>query len=1237
MRRCEASWSSDIERRVGAVRADPRSWLSAADGLLLSSWSSGGRDAAVAAAALLEFALDTGARDDPGRPAWVLHLWLAERTLSFRFGDYRLSRDVQHHLGAQKQGRTADDPVRVAATYPELPLPRHFQPVLPIESAAARLADSLPRDDIARCCLLVRLAQSACFRYESGDESALPEMWRLARAAHDAVTPDHLEAELVGRTAAHAAVVRFRADPKDRASAAFAVTAGRLALAGVEHARVHGTDYRPHEAAPVHLLLAIALMSVLTYELDLKTADEAIAHMEAFRADGPPDDGGVYAVNMASLLAARAVLSGSRRDVARSDELWAMLQRDLRPGDPLLPHIAQKRAATAEMVRLMGMLPFKSGGLLRLVRPWMGPLLTFPPLPPIRLYEPPRSPGYRSPGAGPEEMASFGGAPDPEARTPRGPDRERAPGGDGGPASSTSPHWPPCPAPAPGLVCDPALESDLTGLPPDAEAVLRSLVGVDTSPSDPRRLALAEKQLLARLAEPGLSAGRRGWTAAALLQVWAAKYLISRDAADLERAVRAGDDVLATLPATSSRYIELLCAVEEHRQAYGSLRGDAATMLRACDGLRWAVDHVRPESPQWVACAMFYAKALAGVSMLRRDPDMSKEAVGLVRKVARTLEALPDAPGHWGSMAEQRERLRPTLRTITDLVVMADHDLRGDLIGVEEAEVRWQPEAEAKLPPAVRFENARVALGRRVELGDWARAADAAAVALEMLPLLTSRALHRDDRQRAVHSALQGPSPDSSTGTSLTRTGCAVALAAGRTEQAAALLEQGRAVLMSQDLEARGDVSDLAEAHPRLAARFTDLAGRMREADDIASRDETSGVRAQHRAAEQWRLLLGDIRSHPGFGSFLLPPTAMQMQAEAVQGPIVLINIDRLRCDALVVTSRGIRTVTLDVTEGLLAHTARDFLAAVAVDLDSPKDVRAAAAETIFRTLEWLWDKVAEPVLRAAGLTEPIPEGTPRHAVPRLWWSASGPLAHLPLHAAGYQRKADLGERRSVLDRVASSYTPSIRALRHARLERRPAAQGAARHLAVGRATGTDGGSGAAAAEISAAAGALAGLRVIADADATVDGVLAALPSASTVHFACHGVSDPDNPSKSHLLLADGPLEVRAVNRHELPYAQLAVLLACNTSRTDRLPDEAIHLTSAFLTAGYPQVIGSLWEAADLVSAGLARRLYRSLRRYGGGIDVGDCAVALHGVVRELRARHAASPAAWAPYIHTGR
>jgi CHAT domain-containing protein len=161
----------------------------------------------------------------------------------------------------------------------------------------------------------------------------------------------------------------------------------------------------------------------------------------------------------------------------------------------------------------------------------------------------------------------------------------------------------------------------------------------------------------------------------------------------------------------------------------------------------------------------------------------------------------------------------------------------------------------------------------------------------------------------------------------------------------------------------------------------------------------------------------------------------------------------------------------------------------------------------------------------------------------------------------------------TLVDRVVSSYTPTIRALTHARRASPADAAGGdgARVTAVAM-PHTPGVSDLPGAQAEAAwlekrfpgrVGVLTGT------EATRQAVLAALPQARWAHFACHGAAEIGDPSTSRLFLHDGPLSVVDVVRLRLADAELAFLSACETARPGgRLVDEAIHLASAFQLAG---------------------------------------------------------------------
>ena len=91
---------------------------------------------------------------------------------------------------------------------------------------------------------------------------------------------------------------------------------------------------------------------------------------------------------------------------------------------------------------------------------------------------------------------------------------------------------------------------------------------------------------------------------------------------------------------------------------------------------------------------------------------------------------------------------------------------------------------------------------------------------------------------------------------------------------------------------------------------------------------------------------------------------------------------------------------------------------------------RAAAEQRLGDTLGWLWEALAGPVLDRLGITGPPGDGQPW---PRLWWCVSGLLSFLPVHAAGHHHTRADAAPATVIDRVISSYTPTLRALTHAR------------------------------------------------------------------------------------------------------------------------------------------------------------------------------------------------------------
>lgn len=216
------------------------------------------------------------------------------------------------------------------------------------------------------------------------------------------------------------------------------------------------------------------------------------------------------------------------------------------------------------------------------------------------------------------------------------------------------------------------------------------------------------------------------------------------------------------------------------------------------------------------------------------------------------------------------------------------------------------------------------------------------------------------------------------------------------------------------------------------------------------------------------------------------------------------------------------------------------------------------------------------------------------------------------------------------MDRVVSSYTPTLRQLLRgrARAEREPRDRSLV--VAVDDLPGQE--LPAAAAEAEAAARYLPNAGVLRGAAATPEAVRRAIAEAGWVHIACHADTDLADPSASKLVLAGGTLSVLDIARLRITDARLAYLSACGTARGgDALADEVIHISSAFQLAGFPHVIGTLWPIADDVAARVAADVYLWVHR---GAEPARC---LHDAVRRVRDDYAGnSPLLWASHVHVG-
>ncbi|KAI0083110.1 CHAT domain-containing protein [Irpex rosettiformis] len=262
--------------------------------------------------------------------------------------------------------------------------------------------------------------------------------------------------------------------------------------------------------------------------------------------------------------------------------------------------------------------------------------------------------------------------------------------------------------------------------------------------------------------------------------------------------------------------------------------------------------------------------------------------------------------------------------------------------------------------------------------------------------------------------------------------------------------------------------------------------------------------------------------------------------------------------------------------------------------------------------------------------------------LPHVMWCPTGPLAFLPLHAAGIypEHKGRNTASQTIMDIAISSYTPTLEALLKPRTRLTPGHTEYPKVLVVSQ---PDTPNCASIPETRTEAGIVMSLiehsTPLDDTEGTVEAVLEGMATHDWVHLACHGVQNHTDPMSSAFALYDGRLTLSSLMSQHLPNADLAVLSACQTATGDeKLSEEAVHLAAGMLNAGYRSVIGTMWSISDYIAPEVMRVFYTVMAeqvKTGGELQP---AYALHEATKALRNKPGGVDdfIRWVPFVHFG-
>ena len=320
----------------------------------------------------------------------------------------------------------------------------------------------------------------------------------------------------------------------------------------------------------------------------------------------------------------------------------------------------------------------------------------------------------------------------------------------------------------------------------------------------------------------------------------------------------------------------------------------------------------------------------------------------------------------------------------------------------------------------------------------------------------------------------------------------------------------------------------------------------------VAGAQNREGVITGNRFTSKSNGLINVMKDYARIEEFLKPFGRQQCMLEARYGYIIHLVTSTFGTFALITTSDNFQKLPLPLCSyDQLCTRTTNFRKAIQM-CENQEAHKGTANQKLRSMLAWLWKTVAKPIVKFLKLTK-----SSESNLPSVRWITCGIFSQLPIHAAGVYS----GSSNDYLDQYAvSSYFSSIRG-RLASKQRKPLVpyyQNANREFTLFGMSASP----------QVPEGRLSDLAVAEEKrrifqslgnsftnnsveDCNLGMARNMMHWARIIHFTCHGLPHPTDPSKSRLvLLRDDkePCTVAEIREMEIPNALLLFLSACHSA-----------------------------------------------------------------------------------------
>lgn len=671
----------------------------------------------------------------------------------------------------------------------------------------------------------------------------------------------------------------------------------------------------------------------------------------------------------------------------------------------------------------------------------------------------------------------------------------------------------------------------------------------------------------------------------------AERYTRIGEVEDLEKALLANREAVeltADESPSKGMYLSNLSIRLAQRFKFYKAKEDLEESIKVA---RIALEFTQEGSPQFIRGLNTLGNRISERYEINKDSRYLDEAIEIAKRLAKLVPK--DSPDKAFYLYNHGSNL------------LRRYDLGKDLVDLDQGRklIVEAIELGRYTSPTAVIQASR-SLGQwLLKRGDWDKAIDAFQPGMHAIEELVRKHALRASKESWLQEARGVP------------TQYAYALAqSGNLEEALIGIEIGQARLLSERISLNNlDLQLLQDKAPELFKQYENFSmlSNKWQTTDLNQDQDIEVVRDELRKINQQFSHLGlEIRKIEGFEHFLAPVQATDIYLASQNQPLAYLATTPVGGMVLLALP-GKETEVLwfnDFTDTQLfqlMHSAQGngYLDTYLVWKQamqsgiSRDDYQAAYQEwldAIENTTRWLWQEVIGELV----------EWLIENHFKACTLTPTGLLSLLPLHAAWVKDGDRPTGKRYAMDEMQFSYVPNAQAL----LKAQKKAGISMDNILVVQNPNSDHPKHDIPFSMEMGEAALEyftnGENIhLKEAEATIEAVLGKFPEANVLHFWTHGLSNPEFPLESCLLMADEEeLKLRNILLVELPKARLAVLSACETGMAGlRNIDEVVSLPTGLIQAGVPGVIGSMWTVETISTLMLMLKFYE-LWKAGKGV-----------------------------------